>query len=271
MSSRFRGLTVGTMLVALSLTTGDLAAQALWVDRAPRRSLDLSFARPVIAGSEQGLLSGAARFAGTFSLGGSTLLQLELPVARADFGGPLGGESAMQIGAPYIGLVGGTPEAGVRVQVGVRLAPWESEGFEAMVVGAAADYERLEAHLSEFVGLRSSVQFGSGATSGAAIQGRIGGTALIPTRDGADPEVLVDYGVRIGTEAARGFLFADLSGRLWATVEGLSFGERTTHFLGLSGGYTLGGITPTAELRLPLGEEDSEVDRIVRIGVRVRW
>ncbi len=255
-------------LTNVALCTGELTAQALWVDRNTGRAVEFSFARPVLEESDQALLSGTARFAGTFPIRGTTLVRVELPVARADFGGV----SETMIGAPYIGVVGGAPDGDVRYQIGIRLAPRESDRWSAAMVGVNANYEQFEAYLSEFVGLRTSVQFGRVSKGGLLAQVRLGGTLLIPTgADGSDREAFVDYGARVGTETARGFLIADVSGRMLATAPDLSFGERTVHFVGLSGGIAVGQVTPAVEVRFPIDDEFNNMDMIVRVGARVRW
>lgn len=255
-------------LATVAPCTSELTAQALWVDRQLERTIDVSFARPGIEGSDQALLSGAGRIAGTFPIKGTAFLRLELPGARANFEGV----SETMIGAPYIGVVGGAPESDVRYQIGIRLAPGASTDGPAADVGVRAEYEQFEAYLSEFVGLRTSVQFGRVSKNGLTAQVRLGGTLLVSTGEGeSDPEGFADYGARIGTETTRGFVFADLSGRMWATQSGLTVGERSVHFVGLSGGVALGPVTPAVEVRTPIGERDSGMGTIVRIGARVRW
>lgn len=255
-------------LATVALCTGELHAQAPWVDRNTGRGVEFSFARPGIEGSEQALLSGAARFAGTFPIRGNTLVHVELPVARAGFEG----ESNTMVGAPYIGLVGGAPQKDVRYQIGVRLAMRASDGDLASIIGALTDYEHYEAYLTDLIGIRTSMQFGRVSESGLLAQVRLGGTLLIPTGgDGFDREAFVDYGARVGTETARGFLIADVSGRMLASASNLSFRERTVHFVGLSGGVAVGQVTPAVEVRFPINEEFNDMDMIVRVGARVRW
>lgn len=264
----FGAFRMAVIVAALGFGAGTAGAQSLWLPTNAGRTLEFGWARASFENGDQSLLSGAGQLAGTFVVGRNTLLQLEVPIARyAD-----GIESEMAIGAPYIGIAAPANGGSVRYQVGVRVAPWESDNFMAALTGAAADSERLEAYLSEFIGLRSSVQFGAPSATGMVIQGRLGGTLVMPTAGGgADPDLLVDYGARFGRETDQGFLVADLSGRLLATADGGNIADRTVHQVGVSGGYRLGTVTPTLDVRLPVGEDGSSVDIIVRIGARVRW
>lgn len=264
----FGAFRMAMIMAALGLGAGTAGAQSLWLPANAGRSIEFGWARAAIEHRDQSLLSGAGRLAGTFAMGGRTLLQLELPVSR--YGDGVGSE--MAIGAPYIGIAVPARGGSIHYQLGVRVAPWESYDVQAALSGVAADSERMEAYLSEFVGLRSSVQFGAPAEDGMVIQGRLGGTLLVSTAEGGgDPEAFVDYGARFGRETARGFLLADLSGRLLATADGGDFGDRTFHFVGVSGGYRLGSVTPTLDLRLPVGEEGSSIKMVVRVGARLQW
>lgn len=259
------------LVAGLGLGAGDLAGQSLWVTQAPSPILDVTFARPMVANSNLGTLSGSARIAATFPLGSATLVHLELPLIRASNGGEefIEGARETAIAAPYVGIIGSNASGNLWYQAGVRLAVWGSDNLETAAIGALSDMERFEAYVSKLATFRSSVQFGRMRGPGLGLQGRIGAAVMIPTESGEEPEALVDYGARVGNESERGFLFADLSGRMWATESGVSLADRTTHQVGVSGGWVVGRITPTLEVRLPLDE--SEPDLVVRIGARLRW
>jgi hypothetical protein len=138
-------------------------------------------------------------------------------------------------------------------------------------MGAATDPERFESFGANLIAPRAAVQFGGRSPAGFVTQVRVGGTGMFGTGEAAgDPELLLDYGARVGSETARGFVYADFSGRLVATEPG-SLGDRTMHYVGVSGGVALGGITPTAEVRVPLDQSSLGVDYIARIGARIRW
>ncbi len=258
------------VVAGLGLGAAELAGQSLWVSEAPAPALDVSFARPMVANSNLGTLSGAARIAATLPLGSSTIVHLELPLIRADLGGGefFEGSNETAVGAPYVGIIGANASGNLRYQAGVRLALWGSDNFETAVIGALSDMERFEAYVSKLATFRSSLQFGRMRGPGLGLQGRVGATVMIPTESGEEPEALIDYGARVGNESERGFVFADLSGRLLATESGGSFADRTTHQVGVSGGWVVGRITPMMEVRLPLDE--SELDLVVRIGARLR-
>ncbi len=270
MSWHSRFLSCLAVWLVPSLVPDEAAAQSLWIDPYRRGGFEFSVARPA---PSEGLafLSGAARLAASLPLGFSSVIHLELPVARMALDGPGGGYSETRIGAPYVGIGSADTAARVQFQFGVRFAPWDSDEAGASLLGVATDPERFESFAANIVAPRGAVQFGGRGRSGLVTQVRIGGTAMFGTGEAAgDPELLVDYGARLGSETARGFVYADLSGRLVATESG-SLGERTIHYVGVSGGVSLGGITPTAEVRVPLDESSFGVDYIARIGARVRW
>lgn len=270
MTCHSRFLSCLALLWVPGLGTAEAAAQSLWVDPHRRGGFELSVAR--VAPTE-GLAfpSGAARLAASVPLGFNSVIHLELPMARMALDGPGGGYSETRIGAPYVGIGSADSAARVQFQFGVRFAPWDADQGGASALGAATDPERFESFGANIVAPRAAVQFGGRSQSGLVTQIRLGGTGLFRTGEAAgDPELLVDYGARVGSETSRGFVYADLSGRLVATQSG-SLGERTIHYFGVSGGVALGGITPTAEVRVPLDESSFGVDYIARIGARVRW
>ena len=270
MSCHSRYLSCLVLSSVPNLVTEEAAAQSLWIDPYRRAGFEVSVARPA---PTEGLdfLSGAARLAASVPLGFSSVIHLELPVARMAADGLGGGASQTRIGAPYVGIGSADTAAKVQFQFGVRFAPWDSDQGGASFLGVATDPERFESFGANLVAPRAAVQFGGRGRSGLVTQVRIGGTGLFGTGEAAgDPELLVDYGARVGSETSRGFLYADFSGRLVATESG-SLGERTIHYVGVSGGVALGGITPTAEVRVPLDESSFGVDYIARIGARLRW
>lgn len=258
------------LLSIACLVAGEASAQSLWVDPSSRGGLEFSLARAQPSQGQK-LLSGAARVALSVPLGTSSLIHLELPLARFAADGPFGSESESRVGAPYVGIASADAERQVQFQFGVRFAPWSADQDLASIMGFVTDPERFESFGANFVAPRGAVQFGGRAASGLLTQARIGATALFGTGEfSGDPELMLDYGARVGSQTARGFVFADLSGRLIATASG-SLGDRSMHFVGASGGLVLGGITPTAEVRLPLDGELEGLDFILRLGARVRW
>src|SRR5690606_36794024 len=96
------------VLTGVGLGAADLAGPSLWVSQAPSPALDVTVARPAVAHSTLGTLSGVARIAATLPLGRATLVHLELPIIRAGYGGSefFEGSRETAVGAPYVGIIG---------------------------------------------------------------------------------------------------------------------------------------------------------------------
>lgn len=195
-------------------------------------------------------------------LGSHTNLMAEIPIIRATANGPLGGDlEAVRVANPYVGLRLFSEHH--LVDVGVRIPLVDSDDFEdglASIAGALSDWDRTEAWLGDYLPLRVQYTGFLGQprlADGLSTRLVIGPTLLIG-QDGADTELLANYGLALSHASPRREIQAAFTGVAFLTEDD-DLSERTQHHLSLGITLRTTGVRPSAFIRIPLDAPVSDV------------
>lgn len=260
---------VGIVVTALlGIATANAAAQELWPGLQPS-NFRLDITKPDFEGDGIGFFSLAVVPAFRFPAG-PVRVNVDLPFAF--FNADEGNESDTRFGNPYLGVELGKADGPFTFQVGARapLADYGDDG-SALYLGMLADWDHTEAWVPDQVPVSANVLYQRGTAGGLLISARLGATTLFHVGDdsGSDPDVLANYGLRLGYEKNQVMLGAALTGRWILTSDD---DDTAQHQLGLEGGYRFGSVMPMLSLRLPLDEPLTDgVNTIWGIGLRAWW
>jgi hypothetical protein len=136
--------------------------------------------------------------------------------------------------------------------------------------GALTDYDRFEAFLQDMWSFNAAANLKHTGPAGLFLRLRTGLAFLVPTNDYLENDLYVDYASQAGYQFSRLELLAGFSGRYLVTENGLNFGARTIHQLGISANYTLGHFLPGFQFRLPL-DDDLKRDLDFVFGINVGY
>ena len=87
----------------------------------------------------------------------------------------------------------------------------------------------------------------------------VDGALMIPTEDGDESELCIDYNAAFWFPFEKINLGCGFAGRFLATESNLNFGERTMHQLGFAGNYDFGNFKPGIHFRTPLDKDLTDV------------
>lgn len=263
------------MLGVLTLATTPLAAQRTWLVPLPDRGASLEIAtglyeRDVTNGFTATITPGVR-----FPVGGGMILTGELPISQASVRpGFIGANrSATFIGNPWIGLEMPLRAAG-RLEVGVRPGLREADEaaeFSAASFGVITEYDRFEAWLGKATSVRGVVHLGRLPSEGAFVTARVGGSLLIPSGTGGDPEVLANYGLRAGLVRRGTMFYAALTGRALVTSQQGTIEERSVHQLGVGLESLRGQVRPQVGARIFLDADLANINAVLTAGFSWGW
>jgi len=267
-----RSAIVLSIAVSLILTffvlTEPVASQHYWLHAYGEREISLEVLKPRFNGYysyyDFSLLNSAWFLSGSFSLTQATALVVEFPLARYD----IDNESAFyedegMIGNPYIGLRVTTPERRLSstaiANFGVRLPLAQDDKFNAATVGMYTSFDRFEAFVPDLATFLASGGYQRSFEGGASISFAAGGSFMVPTEDGDDPEMFIDYNLELWYRSAKAGFGSGFTGCLLTTEGGLNFGERTVHQMGFSGYVDFGVFRPSLIFRFPLDDDPTPI------------
>ena len=167
------------------------------------------------------------------------------------------------LGNPYLGLKAGAVNNGPYGMFGVRLPIASDDKPNAAIMGAFSHFDRYEAFAPDLFSISAGGGYRSEGPSGAGLMAELGGTFWMPTEDGPDSELLLNYkfGFRYRSEKA-GFTWT-FKGRMILTESDLNFGERTFHMLGMSADVQWGKVYPGLHIYFPVEDDLSSFFNMV--------
>ena len=269
-----RSATLSSIAVSLILTcfvlTEPVASQHYWLHTYGEREISLEVLKPKFDsyygyyGYHYSLLNSTWFLSGSFSLTEATALVVDFPFARYD----IDSESSYYqdeniVGNPYIGLRISTPEKRVSATAvanfGVRLPFAQGDKYKAASIGMFTSFDRFEAFVPDLFTFLASGGYLFSFEGGASISFTAGGSFMIPTKDGGDPEMYIDYNLELWYRSDRAGFGSGFTGRLLTTQSGLSFCERTVHQMGFSGYVDFGVFRPGLNFRFPLDDDPTPI------------
>lgn len=255
-----------TSVIVLLLTlffSVPVAAQNYWLYPGSDNSVSLEMFKPKFDEDlSLGTLSTVWFLSGHIRAGDRLTVVLEMPISNIDWDTPLGEDQTL-FGNPYIGIEGRAQlVAGSRYfvgRLGFRPPVASDDKFGAVEFGLLTTYHRFEAYFPDLITIYGSGGIEHFFPSGTNYGVTVGGALMIPTEDGGDSELFIDYSVQFKFPLDQFELGAGFAGRMLATEGDLSFGERTIHQLGVMGNMHFGNFRPGLHLRIPLDDDLTEV------------
>jgi hypothetical protein len=256
-----------TVIGLLGAAVSHTAAQELWPGLQPS-NFRFDISKPYFEGDGIGFFSLAMVPAFRFPAG-PVRVNVDLPFA---FYNAEGEQSDARFGNPYLGLELGKADGSFTFQVGARvpLADYGDDG-SALYLGMLSDWDHTEAWVPDQIPVGANVLYQRASQGGFLVSARVGATALFFIGDASesDPDVLANYGLRLGYEKKQVMLGAALTGRWVLTSDD---DDTSQHQFGLEGGYRFGSVMPMLSLRLPIDEPlTNGVKTIWGIGLRAWW
>ena len=256
----------GALALASVVGSSQLPAQQYWPDRGDGTVVRADFLKPFFKEDGYQFLSGAVFFSGSGPIGKSLRIEADVPLFRAGVSVPgLPAESSLRLGNPYVGLRIHSPGRPLSGYLGVRVPlasdPTNFAGSLAMDVGALSDFDRFEAFLPKVFTVRTGVELRSVSSGGILVGAKLGPSLLVSTEGGSgdDAELFADYGVQGGYEGRAVRATVGLTGRLLATEDGGSFGDRTEHVVTGVVELRRGPVRPSVLIRMPLDKSVREM------------
>lgn len=261
-----RTIVKGIAASALVLTlAGTSAAQTHWLHPGEGNNVTLQAFKPKFSG-EMGLstLTSVLFLSSETKIGETIDLVVDVPLVNVDYDEsfPYAGDNETLIGNPYIGLEARLNERDAATttigRVGVRppLAP--DDKWEASFIGFLTCPYRLEALVPDLWSFTFGGGFGIEQDSGFRLKSNVDAVILVPTRDGADTEIYLNYNLTAWLRASDLKFGAGVGGRWHASGGDPDFGESSLHQLGFAGVVDLGVVQPGLHLRVPLDDDLSD-------------
>jgi hypothetical protein len=260
-----RSATLSSIAVSLILTcfvlTEPVASQHYWLHAYGEREISLEVLKPRLYGYyDYSLLNSTWFLSGNFSVTEAAAFVVEFPFANYD----IDNESSYYkdesiIGNPYVGFRISTPGKKVSDTVvanfGLRLPLAQDDKYGASYIGMYTSFDRFEAFVPDLFTILASGGCRRSFEGGASISFAGGGTFMVPTEDGNDPEMFIDYNLELWYRSDKAGFGSGFTGRLLITEGDLNFGERTVHQMGFSGYVDFGTFRPGLNLRFPLDDD----------------
>ena len=249
--------------VGVLLISGSVTAQNYWMYPGGDKSISVEMFKPKFDnGDDFNLLTTVWFLSGKFKAADRLSIVVEVPVSNLDTDN-IFMEDETSVGNPYIGIEarsasGGDSQAAVG-RVGVRLPLASDDKWDAASLGLYTAFDRFEAFFPDVLTINASGGYQRTTASGLNYELNVGGELMIPTEDGGDSELYIDYNAAFWVPFEKLSLGGGFTGRLIATEGDLDFGERTVHQLGLAGNYDAGSLKPGVHLRLPLDEDLTDI------------
>jgi hypothetical protein len=156
------------------------------------------------------------------------------------------------VGNPYLGIEAGLGESGGFLEAGLRLPVVEEDKDDQTFYHVLVDWDRSEASLPHHLpwGVWYNKVFTDRA--GNSLRMRLGPSIWVPTEDGVETEVIIDYALQVIVPQGDLTVGVAFTGWCVVTVVGPDFGERTIHQLAVRGEHRFGRVYPHLFLRVPL-------------------
>lgn len=246
-----------TAIIGIALVPVLSHAQVIEIPRVGATGIAFEALHPNLSDEDASILTAAYYLSGHHQISSRALLVFQLPVAYSSISSVAGSSST--IGNPYVGIALSREKSSL--EFGVRF-PLASEDEEATFVGVFTDAMRMEAFLPDVLSARVSARQDFVRTDRAAFGMQIAPVLLVPTGDGSDPELIVNYSAGVSVMQPQARFHARAGGGLIVTEAG-RFAERTLHQLGIAADFGPGRVRPGAYLSVPLDADYQELVDIV--------
>ena len=253
----------GTVLLAMSLAA-PVSAQDLTEYPYAGSSVKLDILKAHFNhGDMIDFLTSVIYCTGTFAISDNSSIVIELPIANADVDPNTQYYSnETQFGSPYAGFQARIPSPGGSglgvTRLGIRLPLASDEKLLASDLALYTDYDRLQAYYPDFITLSGSGGYLNTGHDYVHFGFNIGAAYMIPTEDGPDSELFIDYNFYVWMLYDKVHFGTGFTGKMLATESGLSFGERTVHQMVFKASYVAGNIRPGVYFRIPLDDTLSD-------------
>lgn len=261
------------VILALVLPLASVSGQSTWSSPTHTTALGLRLSKGFYGTNGPSFATLSVMPSARIVLSPTAAVELEMPFALAslDASSGSGTTSGSRFGNPLIGVdVSAGPQVRFRgsLRLGVTSDPSDDGAWAALAYGMMSEFDRFEAFIPETHALRAGVEFGAIPAVGKFVQGRLGGTYMIPKGDG-DNELMAEYGVRVGYHTGTILVHGGLLGRGILTGEGGSFADRTTHQLAVGAQSTRGRVRPEAELHYFLDDMAGDLKVVASLGLSI--
>jgi len=258
---RLRPILLSATLMAVILMTCPLAAQNYWMYPGGEKSISFEVFKPKFAvGEGYTLLNSVWFLSGHFQTSDRISIMVDLPIVQMDVDSDIhpSDEDQTLIGNPYLGLVQSIPLADSSqlwlVGIGARIPLASDEKWPAVSMGWVTMYNRFEAFVPDLASVNLRLGYLQMLESGLKYTINVDGALMIPTKDGDDTELFIDYNASILLPVDKVSLSCGFAGRMFATADDGDFSEITAHQLGFAGTYDFGTLKPGFNFRLPLDD-----------------
>lgn len=248
-----------------------VAAQTYWMWPGNDNSVSLEVLKPNFNHYLEGYRARTTVWflSGRFEVTGKLSIFVDLPLVFSDysgylrFGGVSPNETETQIGNPYIGiessLTGQNTNHTITGRLGVRPPLTSDEKTTASLVGLLTTYDRSEAFTPDMWAFTGGFGYSRTLESGLTFSANVEDVLLIPTEEGENHRLFIDYNLGLWLTQSNVSLGAGFNGR-WLTTEPdrddyWDFGETTVYQLGFVGKYNFGDFSPGLHLRVPLDND----------------
>ncbi len=195
----------------------------------------------------------------------------ELPVSHADFTFQSFNFSETSVGNPYVGVKFLLEDSPASFELGLRPNVTPDDKPAAATTAFNTDVDRFEAFIPKLVTFLGRVHYKQQTSGNFVVRLDGGPTLWVFTDNGINnkTQFWVNYTGMIGYEGQFFNLLGGITGRLRMSQSG-SFGERSTHQLGVTAGLNLGHVKPGLHFRVPIDNQLNNVINYV-IGLNLNF
>ena len=241
-----------TAVLAACLLPLSAVAQPLWTAQPAGASVSVEWIKPDFAVGGTTFLSSAAFFSGRFVFAQRVRLIGELPVAHLGIDRIEGQETFTDVGNPYVGFELLIPNAPVWIEAGAR-ASLVDDDDQAGVAGVAADFDRLEAFLTDVVSVQALGNYRYRRES-FSVRVRLGPSVLFNTMRNDSEDVFLLYAGQGWYDTGAVRVGGGLTGRYLLNADGADFSDRIFNQATLVVLADFDPLFPGLLLRAPLGD-----------------
>jgi len=252
-------------ILAVSLA-GSISAQTYWMHPGAGKNVTLQIFKPKFDhGDGIGTLTSSWFFSGRFEASERVDIFVDIPVSNLDLDASVWSNvgSETLIGNPYLGIEA-RPSArhaplSVIGRVGFRPPLASDEKWSAVEIGYITCFDRLEAFIPNYWSITFGLGHSHASENGVRYATNIDGVVMLPTEDGPDTEMFLNYNFEIWFQAPKFRFGAGFAGRWQATAEDTDFSEASVHQMGLAGVFDLGSFDPGFHVRIPIDDDFNEI------------
>lgn len=194
-------------------------------------------------------------------------VQIGLPFSDAGQGFPF---QSQNLGNIYAGVLVSSRRSNVFSEFGIRLPTTGANASSPLAFRALAP-ESGEAFLDNVSSLTGNVNYIATGQSGAFLKLRAGISAWLDDLGRVGSETVLNYSAEVGLNNNGFRADARIQGRAFLSAGNAGVAERTFHQVRTAVRKTFGDLTPTATLRIPLGEFNGGVDYVLGLGVELNF